>query len=107
NIFLRGIYASSGGTFNFTNSTVNNVQADPGSIGMFTFLGSGVMTGNPVSNANDALSANHSQGTTFTNNTVTSSLSGVHTDNAGDSGGLAHTLDRHHATGTPASGYDA
>jgi hypothetical protein len=104
NIFLRGIYASSGGTFNFTNNTVNNVQADPGSIAMFTFLGSGVMTGNHVSNANDGLAANHSQGTTFTNNTVTSSLSGVHTDNAGDSGGIADTISGNHVTCTAGSG---
>jgi hypothetical protein len=104
NIYLRGIYASSGGTFNFTNNTVDNVQADPGSIAMFTFLGSGVMTGNHVSRANDALSANHSQGTTFTNNTVTSSLSGVHTDNAGDSGGLADTITGNHVTCTAGSG---
>ncbi len=104
NVYLRGIYASSGGTFNFTNNTVDNVQADPGSVAMFTFLGSGVMTGNHVSNANDALSANHSQGTTFANNTITSSLSGVHTDNAGDSGGLPDTISGNHVSCTPGSG---
>src|SRR4051812_23578135 len=30
NIYLRGIYASTGGTFNFHDNTVQNVQADPG-----------------------------------------------------------------------------
>jgi hypothetical protein len=62
------------------------------------------MTGNHVSNANDALSANHSQGTTFTNNTVTTSLSGLHTDNAGDSGGVADTISGNTVSCTPGSG---
>ena len=40
NIYLRGMYASSGGTFNFHDNTVNNVQANAGSIAMFNFGGS-------------------------------------------------------------------
>src|SRR5205823_1862301 len=93
NIYLRGIYASSGGSgFNISNNTVNNVQADPGSVAIFNFLGAGTMSGNHVSNASDAIASNHSRGTIFTGNVVTSSASGVHTDNAGDSGGSPDVL---------------
>src|SRR5207237_5012031 len=86
NIYLRGIYASSGGSFNFHDNTVSNVQADPASIAMFNFGGAGSFANNTVSDANDAISANHSSGTQFLNNQVTSSGSGVHTDHAGDGG---------------------
>ncbi|MDQ6692906.1 MAG: DUF1565 domain-containing protein, partial [Chloroflexota bacterium] len=43
NIFLRGIYASSGGSFNFHDNTVRNVQASGASIAMFNYGGSGIM----------------------------------------------------------------
>jgi hypothetical protein len=82
-VYLRGIYASSGGTFNFHDNTVANVQADPSSVAMFNFGGSGIMARNTVSDANDAISANWSTGTQFLNNTITNSGSGVHTDNTG------------------------
>ena len=82
NIYLRGMYASSGGTFNFTNNTVDNVAADAASIGIFNFGGSGIIQGNTVSRTNDAISANWSTGTQFLNNNITTSLSGVHTDNS-------------------------
>ena len=87
NVFLRGIYASSGGTFNFRDNTVTNVQADPSSVAIFNFLGSGVIKGNNVSYANDAISSNWSAGTQFLNNTITHSGGGVHTDNAGSVAG--------------------
>jgi len=83
NIYLRGIYASSGGTFTFAGNTVRNVQADPASIAMFNFGGSGIMADNDVSDANDAISSNWSRGVQFLRNTVVRSASGVHTDNAG------------------------
>ena len=105
NIFLRGIYASSGGTFNFTNDTVNNVQADPSSVAMFNFGGSGVMSGNHVSNANDAISSNWSTGTQYTNNTVTASGSGVHTDNNGGDGGAADVISGNHVSACTSGGY--
>jgi parallel beta-helix repeat protein len=92
NIYLRGIYASSGGTFNFNHDTVQNVQADPSSVAMFNFGGSGLMTDNHVLDANDAIASNHSSGTQFLNNTITASGSGVHTDNAGDGGGVADLI---------------
>ena len=91
-IYLRGIYASSGGSFNFSHDTVQNVQAEEASIAMFAFEGSGVMSGNHVSEANDAISANWSKGIQFLGNTVTKSGSGVHTDNNGGSGGTADLI---------------
>ena len=91
NIYLRGIY-STAGTFNFHNNTVTNVRAEYASIAMFAWYGPGVMQNNHVSYANDAISANHSKGIQFLNNTVTNSGSGVHTDNAGDGGGVADVI---------------
>jgi len=86
-IYLRGIYASSGGTgFNFNHDTVENVQGEEASIAMFNFGGSGVMASNKVTNANDAISANWSRGTEFLKNVITKSGSGVHTDNNGEVG---------------------
>jgi hypothetical protein len=92
NIYLRGIYASSGGTFNFRNSFVTNVQGEYASIGIFNFGGSGVMANNYVAFANDAISSNHSRGVQFLRNKITHSGSGVHTDNAGDGGGTADLI---------------
>ncbi len=92
NIFLRGMYASSGGTFNFHDNTVTNVQATASSIAMFAWGGPGTMQNNMVSYAQDAISANHSKGIQFLGNTVTNSGSGVHTDNAGDGGGVADLI---------------
>jgi hypothetical protein len=85
-VYLRGIYASSGGTFNFNNDTIDNVQGDSSSVAMFDFGGSGVMADNKVTSANDAISANWSTGTQFLRNDISKSGSGVHTDNY--SGGL-------------------
>ena len=81
NIYLRGIYASSGGTFNFHDNTVTNVQGDENSVAMFNFGGSGVMRRNKVSRANDAISSNWSTGTQFLDNEVRQSASGIHADN--------------------------
>jgi hypothetical protein len=91
-VYLRGIYASSEGTFNFNHDIVENVQAEEQSIAMFNFGGSGVMSYNKVSNANDAISANWSRGTQFLNNGISKSGSGVHTDNNGGFGGSADQI---------------
>ncbi len=82
NIYLRGIYDSTG-TFNFHDNMVTNVQAEYASIAIFAWYGPGTFENNTVSYANDAISANWSNGIQFLNNTVTHSGSGVHTDNAG------------------------
>lgn len=87
NIYLRGVYASTEGTFNFHHNAVDNIQGDGYSIGIFAWYGPGIMDSNTVSRCNDAISANHSRGIQFLNNIVTQSGSGVHTDNAGDGGG--------------------
>jgi parallel beta-helix repeat protein len=92
NIYLRGMYASSGGTFNFHDDVVTNVQGDGGSIGMFAWYGPGTFAYNTVTYCNDAISANHSKGIQFLHNTVTDSGSGIHTDNAGDGGGVADLI---------------
>jgi hypothetical protein len=91
-VYLRGIYASSGGSFTFTRNTVENVQGEEQSIAMFDFGGSGTMSYNKVLNANDAISANWSTGTQFLNNTIIKSGSGVHTDNNGGFGGVADVI---------------
>jgi nitrous oxidase accessory protein NosD len=91
-IYLRGVYASSGGSFNFNHDTVENVQGEGASIAMFNFDGTGVMSHNKVVSANDAISANWSKGTQFLDNKVSKSGSGIHTDNNGGSGGTADLI---------------
>jgi hypothetical protein len=105
NIYLRGIYASSGGSFNFHDNTVQNVQAEAASIGMFNFGGSGAFTNNTVSLCNDAISSNHSSGTSYTGNTITTSASGIHTDNAGDGGGTNDIISGNTVTNSSMFGY--
>ena len=93
NIWLRGIYSpSTNGTFAFRRNTVDNVKADPASIGIFSFYGSGSVDDNDVSDANDAIAANWSKGIIFENNRVSNSNSGIHTDNSGGSGGSGTDL---------------
>jgi len=104
-IYLRGIYASSGGSFNFNHDTVENVQGEEASIAMFNFGGSGVMEDNKVKNANDAISANWSTGTQFIGNSVSKSGSGVHTDNNGGSGGVADLIQGNKIRACTSGGY--
>ena len=104
NIYLRGIY-STGGTFNFHDNTVTNVQGDGYSIAIFAWGGPGTIENNTVSYANDAISANHSSGIQFLDNTITYSGSGVHTDNSGDSSGaVADLIQGNHVDCTGVSG---
>ncbi|MBS1770192.1 MAG: right-handed parallel beta-helix repeat-containing protein, partial [Acidobacteria bacterium] len=83
NIWLRGIMQGSGGTFNFHDNTVSNVQSDPASIGIFGFGGHGSIQNNTVSGCNDAIASNQGIGGNLeiSGNTVTNSGSGVHVDN--------------------------
>jgi hypothetical protein len=104
-VYLRGIYASSGGTFDLNNDTVQNVQAEEASIGMFAFEGSGSMNDNTVTEANDAISANWSKGTEFARNKVTKSGSGVHSDNNGGSGGVADVITENRVSACKKDGY--
>lgn len=107
NIFLRGIYASTGGTFTFNNNTVTNVNGDPnGSIALFNFGGAGTFSGNNVSNALDGIVSNWSKGTVYSGNTVTNVAGvGIHTDNNGGSGGNADTIRNNTISNSPAGGY--
>ena len=105
NIYLRGVYQSSSGSFNFHDNTVQNVQGEAASIGMFSFGGAGAYTNNNVSACNDAISANHSRGISFTGNTVTTSASGIHSDNAGDGGGTSDTISNNTVTNSTVNGY--
>lgn len=105
NIYLRGIY-STAGSFNFHDNSVTNVQGDAYSIAMFAWNGPGIMANNTVSYANDGIAANHSNGIQFLNNTVTNSGSGIHTDNAGDGGGVADLIQDNNVTcSDPVNGY--
>ncbi len=105
NIYLRGIYASSGGSFNFHDNTVQNVQANPASIAMFNFGGSGTFANNTVSGANDGISSNWSTGTQYLNNVITGAGSGIHTDNNGGSGGVADLIQGNTVSACQPNGY--
>jgi hypothetical protein len=85
NIFLRGIAASSGGTFDFHDNRVRNVAGGPQAIAIFNFGGSGIMSRNHVDTSLDGIVSNHSSGVLMLKNLVSASGSGLHTDNAGDS----------------------
>ncbi len=104
-IYLRGIYASSGGTFDFDHDTVENVQGEEQSIAMFNFGGSGEMSDNTVTNANDAISANWSTGTKFLDNKISKSGSGIHTDNNGGGGGEADLIENNKVSECAVNGY--
>jgi nitrous oxidase accessory protein NosD len=104
-VYLRGIYASSGGTFNFNHDVVENVQGEEASIAIFDFEGAGVISNDKVTAANDAISANWSKGTQFLNNKVTDSGSGIHTDNNGGSGGTADVIQGNKISACPVNGY--
>jgi hypothetical protein len=104
-VYLRGIYAGSEGTFDFSDDRVENVQGDESSIAMFNFGGSGVMEHNKVTGANDAISANWSRGTKFLDNIVTKSGSGIHTDNNGGSGGSADLIEGNKVSECTVNGY--
>ncbi len=107
NIYLRGMYASSGGTFTFSNNTISNVAGEAASIGMFNFGGSGSMTGNTISDCNDAMASNWSMGTTYSGNSITTSGSGIHSDNNGGFGGtsVADIITGNTVTNSVAGGY--
>lgn len=105
NIYLRGVYAASGGTFNFHDNYVENVQGEAQSIALFNFGGSGVFENNLVFYANDAIASNWSKGTQYLNNSVKYSGSGIHTDNNGGSGGTADLIEGNFVWNCNPNGY--
>ncbi len=106
NIYLRAIYASSGGTFNFHHNVIDNVQGESASIGLFNFGGAGIFDHNTVSNCNDAIASNWSRGCSYTYNVVTGSGSGIHTDNAGNyAGSTADLIENNNISNSTTGGY--
>jgi hypothetical protein len=105
NIYLRGIYASSGGTFNFHHNNIQNVNGEANSIAMFNFGGAGIFANNTVADCNDGISSNHSKGIQFLNNTLSNCGSGIHTDNAGDAGGTADLIQGNTIFDSKTNGY--
>jgi hypothetical protein len=96
NIYLRGLYASSGGdSFNLYDNTVQNVQGDPaGSVAIMNSGGSGNITHNTVAAAIAAIVTDESRSTYILDNSITASGSGVRTDRNGATGGAADVLER-------------
>ena len=92
NIYLRGIYASSGGSFDLQDNTVTNVAGESQSIGIMNWAGAGLIKNNILSLCNDAICSNHSSGVTYELNVITTSGSGIHSDNNGDGGGTADII---------------
>lgn len=86
NIYLRSLYAFNSLNFSFNDNVVDTTSGDPAAIGIFNSLGAGEISGNTVNNAIDSISSNHSRGTDFTDNTITNTLSGIHTDNSNSGG---------------------
>ena len=107
NIYLRGIYARSGGAlFSIYSNTVSNVAATTSSIAIMAWMGSGFIANNNVTLANDAIAANHSRGIHFRDNVVTNSGSGVHSDNNNSQGGgLPDSLIGNMVSNSTANGY--
>ncbi len=106
NVWLRGIFASSGGSFDFQRNTVRNVMGIAGSsVALLNFEGGGVMADNYVEYSWDALASNHSRGVQFLRNTVVASGSGVHTDNAGGGGGEADLIEANDVSACLDGGY--
>ena len=110
NIFLRGIYASDGGTGSsilIDGNTVSNVSGDisGNSIGIYTWLGQGTISNNTVSSSDTAITNNHSRGMTISGNTVSSSGVGIGTSNAGDSGGTIDQIFNNNITSCSSGGW--
>jgi hypothetical protein len=106
NIWERGLYASSEGTgFNFNHDTVNNVQGEEESIGIFDFGGSGEIVHDSVSNSQDGIALNWSTGTKIEDNKITKTPSGIHTDNNGGFGGTADVIKNNEVSYCAANGY--
>ncbi|MEA4812314.1 MAG: Ig-like domain-containing protein [Anaerolineaceae bacterium] len=83
NVYLRGVYASTG-SFHFHHNTVINVDGDTNSIGLMGFYGPGKFNDNTVRLTNNAIVSNWSKGTAFLDNTISQSGTGIHSDNGGD-----------------------
>ena len=83
NIYLRGIQVSDSNNFVINNNTVSNVDGSAASIAIYNWNSSGSITNNQVTQVNDGIAANYSQGMQVLNNTVSDMNTGIHTDNSG------------------------
>jgi hypothetical protein len=83
NVYLRGIDASSGGTFVVEHCRVNNVAGDEQAAAILDTEGAGRIEGNVVADAASAIVTNRSLGTHIAGNAVRRSATGIHSDNAG------------------------
>ena len=101
NIFLRGIEFTDGSGYLITGNNINNVAGDSSnSIAIDGDSAAGTISGNNVSNTPGAIGTNHSKGTSMTGNAITTSDSGIHSDNNGDSGGVADSITNNNVTCT-------
>jgi hypothetical protein len=82
-VFLRGIEATSGGTFVFDHDRVANLSSDDQSVAIFNTGGAGTIEGNVVLDAMAGIATNQSRGTRIAFNEVARSSMGIHSDNAG------------------------
>jgi nitrous oxidase accessory protein NosD len=106
NIYLRALYASSEGTgFNFNHDTIQNVQGEEESIAVFDFGGSGEISHNRISDAQDAIALNWSTGSKIEHNSIAKSASGIHTDNNGGKGGTADIIKENKIYDCASNGY--
>lgn len=106
NVYLRGIYARSGGSgFHFSHNTVDNVAGCGASIAIFNFGGSGVIEYNTVRNSNDAIASNWSRGTQYLHNLVQNCSTGIHTDNNGGTGGSSDLIQNNTIEDSAPNGY--
>lgn len=107
NIYLRGVYNSSSLSTGFYihDNTLYNIQGENQSIAIMNWASSGVIANNVIYDANDGIAANHSTGSTYADNEVYNSGSGVHSDNNGSSGGVADVLDGNYVHDCAVNGY--
>ncbi len=92
NVYLRGIEASSGGTFVIENNRVRNVSDADQAVAIFNSGGAGRIEGNIIADSGAGIAANESRGMHVALNTIVRSGAGVHTDNQGLWGGSTPDL---------------
>ncbi len=87
NVYLRGIDASSGGTFRIEYSRVSNLSNDVEADGIFNTGGAGTISDNVVTDSVGGIASNYSSGLTIAGNRVARTSEGIHTDNPGGASG--------------------
>jgi hypothetical protein len=80
------------------HNTVRNIQGDNTAIGILNYQGTGMISNNSVAQTYDAIAADQSRGVQVLNNTISTSVNGIHTDNAGKNGGGADLIQGNHVS---------